>query len=398
MTKNKKESLFVAIPSFIVLGLPLLYVATDNGVVRGFRLLVILALGLGLGLFAMFRQHALTFWKRLDRGPKIALSVLIASIGISTALSSMNSDALFGLSPAYLGVASWLCFIAVAIFLSSKFNTILLSWVGFGVATLVSIISLLTSTFYIQYGFRVSGLLLQETALGCYAGIGAIIALYLLRNNLKPQFRYLLVAGFAINITTLILTQSRAFYAATIIACAVWAYYTYRQSRASAIVSLIGILVLTLAPIVGGSYFARFESSSMQNGIQYRADMYRVAARDIARENYLIGNGANSLPPDLNNENTVPADIAKTLKEGNVFMSAHDLFFDTAYYFGIPAAISLIYLFGMAAYKLMRQRQLALVLILGLLLVNALINVPSLELTLLSFVVAFGALSYKHAR
>jgi hypothetical protein len=151
-------------------------------------------------------------------------------------------------------------------------------------------------------------------------------------------------------------------------------------------------------PFAFQGYFSRYRQESIVHGSSYRLEIYEIVGKEVLAHNLILGNGTRALPADLNNRRAVPEDIARTLDQGYVFISAHDLFLDVAFYFGIIASVALLVLVACGLRTFLATRDTSLeainyLLLFGVLLMNSLVNVPTVELTSLFFIVLFGLFS-----
>jgi phage shock protein PspC (stress-responsive transcriptional regulator) len=126
--------------------------------------------------------------------------------------------------------------------------------------------------------------------------------------------------------------------------------YKHIDNRTLSIAAVVLACMISALSVVNTDYFARLHATSVEKGVSYRMNIYRMATGEILDRNIVIGSGPGVLPTDLNNIDMAPEDIAKTLDEGLIFISAHDLLLDFALYFGLIAASLLFLLFVWALF------------------------------------------------
>jgi O-antigen ligase len=392
-TKKRVVS-YIPLFFYVFLLIPFLYQPYLPDKSRAVRYVALLAVPmLALSVYSVRQAVAKHFRaaSRVKQGLIVLLLVCMAATAIVQHIH--NNLQLIGLAPDYLGLFTWLACILAALVFQSEVQRLMLSKVAlliFGSAMLASIIF---DRFFIWYGVRIPGVMFQSTTLAMYANVAIITALYHFGDK-KRRFTALAALVFVLAAAVICLCQSRIGNVMFTITLLTWAYRAFQRKRVkqSVVLALLAGVVIVL-PFAFSSYFVRFQSESVATGIGYRLDLYKTSARDLVNHNIFIGNGPGSLPAAINNPFKVPEDIAETLKLSYRFNSTHDLFFDFTYYFGSLATISFIGLIIWSVSIYFRSKladPLPYFLLFCSLLINALFNVTSLELTSLFFVVVFG--------
>lgn len=363
---------------------------------RMLRFMVLLGLTCGVACSSSYRRDIVNGFKALPTFVKWLCGLMGLIMVVSAAVSVLPWDIkLIGYKPEFMGLLAWLIFASLGLLFSKSLKHQLLS----GSVLVVAFLSLAGSFVYnwwgIVNGLRMSGLMFQPTTFAMYALVVLIICLHHLYFA-QPKWRTVL-AGVtaALAAVAIALTQSRVGYVSAVLVLAVWLLRHYRQ-RLVVSVLLAGLIVaFGLLPRLNYQYFERFYAQSVSRGVSYRLDLYKTSARDLAAHNLVIGSGPSSLPRAINDPNQVPDEIATTLKLGYSFVSTHDLYFDLAYYFGLLVMMAFGGLSLLAAWQGWRQlhQNEVLLLIFAVLVLNALLNVPSLELTSLYIVIMFGLLA-----
>lgn len=306
-----------------------------------------------------------------------------------------NEVTLWGIVPDYLGILPWMLFITLGLLFMRSAHRLLLSRPTLYILSLALIVSLFYNSFYVRHGFREAGVMFQPTTMAMYGLFGSVLCLHQLERSPRWKWQILNLLLLILSVSTVMLCQSRVAYILLLIILSAWAVKQSRKHLGLAVQIAVLIICLAVIPQVASNYFSRFSSHSVDRGISYRLDIYKTAGTDVARHNYLIGNGPATLPLAINNQNAVPPEIAKSLNLGFRFLSTHDLYFDFAYYFGCLAALLLLGLTTLALlhlYKMGGPESLALLALLVVMIGNALANVPSIELTSMYFIVLFGSL------
>ena len=379
---------------YIFLAVPLVYVHDDPVLSRTVRFLVLFLVLLLILFTASLRNKVIENYRRLPSAGRLALA-LISVLMIGSLLKSQDgiNTALLGLTPEYLGLFSWFAFGVLALLLADRLHEYLLKRGTLVFFLSVMIGSLYIDRYFIKYGMRVSGLLLQATSMGVYAALGCVIGLWHLRTAKNRSGQVLAGALIVLSLVAVLLTQSRVGYLGLAIVCSMLVVHLLAEHRKMiALIAAVVVLAVAVLPRLIPNYFERFDDSTVSIGISYRLDLYATSVRDLVSHNLLLGNGPSSLPVAINNENLVPEDIQKSLRTGDIFLSSHNLYLDMGYFFGLVAAIALLLLSIHALIVGLRHTSVELeqMLLYILLLLNALINVPSLELTSLTVILTLA--------
>ena len=375
----------------------LIYLPSNPALTRSFRLLALVGVFCVALSVSSMRKELFDNIKSFSGLTKLLVLIIIGAI-VWSSLGPLSFDnrLFIGSSPEYLGTVTWLLFIGLGALFMKYVRLHLLSR-GVALVFVASIaVSLLANSFYIRQGFRMAGVMFQPTTMGMYGIIAALVSAYLLIKQTKPHV--LFYVSFALSVLTVLLSQSRIAYVTLAVLLSVCSLYYFNKRKKMALGAAAIVVFIAIIPQVSQNYFSRFQSDSVQKGLTYRLDLYKVAGKDVLLNNPIKGNGPDSLPLAINNTNLVPEEIAKSLSLGWRFLSAHDLFFDMAYFFGCVAAIATLILTALAIKQTsvhLTEKNLFLLMIFAVLLINALFNVPSLELTSLYFVMMFGLLNHE---
>lgn|GEM_PF-1411119 len=339
------------------------------------------------------RGQFLHNFNSLNRNIRLLFWAIVLSAVLSTLLSDVPTGVrLIGFNPEFLGLATWAAFAVIGITLAHSFQKIVLSKIVLAFTSAILFIGLVYNKFYIYYGIRVNGLLLQSTTMSMYAVMCLAIGLYGLNSKDKIH-RLLSTLCIVLSTLTVIFTQSRVGYVAFVIVLFMWGLNRMKSWPAVALIAIIAMLTLSSLPHVFGNYFIRLRSSQVERGISYRVDMYRLSATDVLKKKLFVGDGPGVLPAAINDKDLVPEEIARTLEEDNLFVSTHDLYLDFAYVFGGLASLGLIVVSVYAVViNLMKRANGFLLVLFTVMILNALLNVPSLELTSMYFVALFALL------
>lgn len=397
MINIKKGVVLLPLLFYAWIALPLVYLADLSVTTKALRFTLLVAVAIVALSFHATRQ---VFWNNIQKLPyhsKVLWGVILLSVTLTSLYALWYQNLiLLNAPPEYLGLVTWIVFIILGLVFKNKVGNLLFSPVTLYIFGFALVLSLLYSIFYIRLGARVAGVMLQPTTMAMYASIAAILSLQQLRISKKSLQKSVSVFILLLSVATVILCQSRVGTTALIVSLLIWLFHAGRQSKKIRLGLLILISLTVVLHIISPSYFSRFRSQSVYRGVVYRLDLYKTSAKDLVEHNVIVGNGPATLPMAINNTDLVPENIALSLNLGFNFSSTHDLFFDFAYYFGLLGALSLVTLSIYAVLYYFRNANsfnLAYLLIFMVLLANAFLNVPSLELTSMYFVVLFGLLA-----
>lgn len=381
---------------YMFLAIPLLYISTGPATTRALRYTALL----GIPLFALTlsepRRAFTDNLRKLDTVTRICLGVFVVT-GLASCVKRLHDplNTIVGSSPDYLGLLTWIVFLIIGILFAKTIRQKLFSPGALAIGCVILIISLLFDTFYIKHGLRVAGVFFQPTTMGMYATLVAVLSY----RQLVQKIIWMRILGsttLLLATSVVILSQSRVAYLLLLLASAALASKYLRKHVRLLWVPLSIIILLAVIPILHLDYFSRLQADSIDRGTVYRLDLYKVAGRDVLEHNVLLGNGANTLPRAINDQNQVPEEIAQSLDLGYTFASSHNLFFDLSYYFGIINAVSVVYLLYRSFKNnrlLAKDIRIEYILVLTVLAANASVNIPSLELTSLLFLTLFGLLT-----
>lgn len=381
---------------YLFIALPLFYVPHHHIYSRGLRLSYVMVIAFTAILVPVGWKTMRDNLVALNRWIKMFLALSLVLVLISSLFSALETSVLFfGREPDYMGVLAWLSIIPFSLLFAHRLYQLLFSSTTVAIMVAILLISLVMGSKAIIGGYRVPGLMMQATTMAMYAVLACVVSLGVLTQNIqKPWVRKLSMIGVVLSTLTVIVTQSRLGYVGLILACT---YFSVRMipRKSPLIFMLVGVcLLLPLLTLVSNDHFSRLNATSVQRGIEYRMHIYTTTGREVLRRNLLVGDGPSVLPEDLNNSDIVPEDIAKTLREQLVFVSSHDLFLDMALYFGAIVAAGFFLLSGYALLHGLTDAQphADLRMAFVVLLINALCNTTSPEITALTFMVLLGLL------
>ncbi len=384
-----------ALLSLAVFVLPLIYtMESSTESIRLARYILLFALVGWVIASETLRKSFVKNLRTLGRPVILALSATSVLMAVSTAISQEQlAFRIFGLPVDYLGLLSWLIFIALGITVAHVVRTTINSPALLVALLLTLAMSLWSNSIYIRYGIRIGGVMLQATTMGMFAVLAGAISLYgLSRENLSRLYRRGYILCLLLATATLVLTQTRIGYVAFVFVLWWWSMEKLKGRIGAIAIVCLSMVTIAALPYISSGYFARFHLASVERGIHYRLDLYTVSGKDLLQNNLLLGNGSGTLPSSINNREAVPEEIAATLEQGHLFLSTHDLYIDFAHQFGVVAAIILVALSVTAVVRGVKARENQLLLLFLIMVLNALFNVPSLELTLLYFVFLFALL------
>lgn len=393
-------------PSAIVywlIGLPLLtipFVGNEISWSKFLRTIVLFGLAIMVLSTHRHRQALATAFRSLP----VIVRYTTALFGLLAVISSLTGPGSFGLvsfgEPTdNEGLLIWLSYLILAIFAGrqlvaslAKGQRLLLS---IGVIVLSS--SMMLDLSNLWHGFRLVGLLFQATGIGVWACLLLAAALF------GPSQKWLTPAVQWLAASCILLSQSRI----AIIGAALLLLYNlllgWRTKTRSAILIRNSVLLgyMLLIPLLFKELFIRLQLSFVSYGSIYRDQLYRYAIERITTMHlWLLGVGAGNGGAALNH-GQAPIFIAQTKAEGFVFWYAHDLFLDFAIMFGVLAALCFAIIIGYAIYTIVwrhlwRQQPL-LTSWFTILLLNALVNTPSLELSSLLLLITYAVIYTKNS-
>ncbi len=383
-----------------LLCIPLIYIPNNYTAISTLRALALFGISTGI----LFYNHVeiVNDFKRFNKVraqfKTIFLIVLLVVLGSLIKSSQPISEILLGTPPVYLGILSWLCFVVLAVTNRKTFTRHISSSSAITIFTIILSFSILIDFDNIWHGIRISGLLVQSTTLAMYAVLVIVIIFYkLINKNTENKLLLLHYITLILAIIILLLTQSRIGYLSLLISLGLITLKFNIKSKKILLCVLTIVVLLPLLAITQKNYFYRFQANRINQGSSYRSSMYYLSLLDVSKNNIVFGNGPGSLPVSINDINQVPADLADTLNQSIVFSSTHNLFLDMAYYFGLIFSFLLfaIALFGIILGLLSRDPETGVLSIIVLILfLNAVFNVPSIELTSLFFI-SLASLIYK---
>lgn len=396
---------------FLYIAIPVITYFPANPVLsrtaRAFLYLSVATLIVG---HSTLRAEFIATFRSFRKDVKFVLSALCALFFLSMLRGLIGGapveDVIFGAPPEYLGIVMWFVFVTIGIGLRQGFRQYIASPFILVVIQIGLIASMLWQYYYLLHGLRLDGLMYQATTMSFYACLGLTLALNAIRpfGKVGPSAKQsglawgiFRVAAVAVSSLAIITTQSRVGYMVMIGTFGYWAWRVYKPRQIYAVAAVLVIVVLAVLPRAYPDYFSRLQGNNVSKGVSYRNDIYKTTARDTLKPDRLIGKGPSALPDAINNKNAVPEDIAKSLNEDFIFSSTHDLYLDFVYMFGGLSAIALLYLTVRALRDGLRQDRLYLLLF-AIVLINALLNVPSLELTSLFFVGLFVLLASRSTK
>ena len=328
---------------YVFMALPLVYIPGHHIYARGLRISFVIFIAIASCLMPILYREVV---KNFGRMHPIAQRILIIIIGLmclSILFSKLDFGLLlFGREPDYLGILGWLSIVMFGLLLADNLNRLLFSQAVQRIVGAVLIISLVMGSAAVIGGYRMPGLMMQATTMGMYAVLALIVSLHQFIAKAKsPMQKYESLIVVLLSITSVIFTQSRISYLALVLVLTYFAY-KYVNRRAIVFVMITVSCVVSIIALISTEYFSRLEVASVGRGVTYRMHIYQTVAGEALKHNIIVGNGPGVLPIYLNNVDFVPEDIAKTLNEGLIFISAHDLFLDFALYFGVVAALLLL--------------------------------------------------------
>lgn len=377
--------------------LPLLYLPDWPGKARWLRFIVLVCVVLLAVIYAGI-QH-LRGRRAPSKHPSLARAfICLLGLGmIVTWLVNVTSDravAYGGMDPEYLGYVSWGLFLGAGVVFRNYAQQQIFASKNLIVALPVLGLSLLYGMFYIFHGLKLPGLLYQPLALALYANLVVVLCLHTLKQHQAALWlKWLTQLTLLLAVLTVVFCQTRLGSMVLAANLIIWSFYGL-QSKLKWRGGLLALAVMVvILPVVIPNYFVGFRAESVPAGLSYKAALYSHSVKPMASHYLWYGKGPATLPPVINNQNFVPADIAKSVGASYRFSANHDLFFDFSYFFGILAGLTLLVINVVAVLTYIRCKELfnlAYLLLFFVLLTSALFSVPSLELTPLYFIVLFG--------
>ncbi len=378
---------------FAYLLTPLLYFPNEATFSRTLRVIWLVGITLATICWPPFYSLIKRNYLDLPKFSKASLIVIAVAMVLSTIFGfSSSPNFLLGTPPEFLGLIEWICFVWLGLAFLNDAKRVLLSKPLLYVFTLCCFFSITTELYFIRFGYRAVGVMFHPTTMSMFAVCVVVLGAHqFIHSKLKKWEKI----AFAISGTSatlvVIFSQSRIGYILFAFSLLLFAWIYRKTYPYVALFYSCLVMLVVLLPVVNKAYFLRFQSASVERGIHYRIGLYKTSATDIVRHRLVLGHGANTIPTAINNQNLVPEDIAKSLHRGNRFVSTHDLFFDMAYNFGLLSALCLLILTGMGLYRAWVTHKIWF-LLLAILFANAIVNVPSIELTPLYLIVLFASL------
>ena len=378
----------------LVFALPLIVVPFQAELTKPLRWGLIVALALGLLLNGYVYKNVMN----LNKASVLVAGALLILIILSSLTShEATSVWLVGWENEFLGLVSWVAFFLIAFGLRGQIVSLLSSTLSLYAGLAILLFSLIMDYTALHYGYRLSGLLFQATSMGMFSASLLFIAVWQALYGKGDKKHFLIYGLMGLAGIAVLLTQSRIAQVTAVIVCGLVSVdYLFRFKRLHVVPIVVGALMI-LAPIVCAGYFQRLQGEQVQTGISYRSDIYR-ASLDEALEgnNILLGNGASGVPEKINSRQEAPPGLVESLDKGFMFLSSHDLFLDIALCFGLTGGILFIFLVLQASVGLLVRKLSAQDVLIGgffiVALLNAMFNVPSIEMTLIMFVLLVSLL------
>lgn len=384
---------------YVFMALPLLYVPGHHIYFRTLRVFYIIATAVLILSVPSLRAR---LFKNVDllgkRGFWLLLTILLFMIASTTTSQLEPALLLLGREPDYMGILAWLSIIVFGLFFARRLQSLLFSPTSLLIMAAVLGGSLAWGARAILMGYRAPGLMMQATTMAMYATLVAAVALHLyLKESTHRRSKLLAVVSVILSVLTVVSTQSRVGYAVLII---VFTHFASRivRTHKRVMLGLVSVAIgLTLfAAMSDSQHIQRMQAASVHRGVAYRLNIYKVTGVDIIKNNYLLGDGPSALPLSLNNIDEVPEDIAVTLREKLLFVSSHDLFIDMAQYFGLFVGVATFLVCIRVLFVGLASNQLDLKIAFVVLLLNALCNTVSPEMTAMLAMVLFSILVARH--
>lgn len=357
-----------------------------------------LLFGICISLWLLNYQKALKALVNLTLLGKLGFGGLVVGLIVSTIYSVAPAQTLFlGFPKEYQGLIAWALYLLIGVhFIGYKMNE-KIEDINRHLVNAIIVLSVYVNFSYLSFAFRLEGLLTQATVMGMYACIGVLLnSLWIARVKKLGIFPILFLF---VSLAAVLLSQSRValYVAATILIVVAGLFFNRAFVRCTLIIGTL--LAFVVVPPLVPTYFNRLNGDNVEKGAIYRLDLYNLATQNIEKKYLLSGLGASTLPKGINDKEQVPEQILKTLDQGFVFISAHDIFFDILFYFGGFALFGFIALLFNTVKRiytaLRKQEELALMGIFCIAVINGIVNTPSLEFTSLLFVTVFALQTQK---
>ena len=356
------------------------------------RAVAIIAMVVLLLASSHHRRTLVTGFRRLPSGIQLLTTVFV----VLACLSSFHGHAsagliLFGNPTDNQGLLIWLSYVLLGMYAGQHLFQTITKRQGLliGIGAVVLLESIALNFVDLLHGYRLTGSLFQATDVGIWACLVMAIALF------AHQRGWFTNSVVWLSATCVLLSQSRvAILAALLIAlyAIVYSRAQFHPRSTAQKLAIFGYLLLT--PFAFKQLFIRLQPSIVGYGTEYRGELYRFAAHRIVDLHlWLLGTGAGNGGAALNS-GTAPDFIAQTRADGFVFWYAHDLLLDFGIMFGAVAAVCFAAIVAWAGYHIIRHglwrdHPIAISWF-AVLLLNAIFNTPSLELTPLLLVTIYG--------
>lgn len=379
--------------------IPFAYVPGDILSTRQLRLYLLLLGAVIAVVVPSTRKAMLVTISQLSTFARVALSIFGLGVLLSVVLSTFTKASFMGTQPEYIGLGMWLAAVTIGLAVASRLYRLLESPVLATLGACMLALSLLMDFSAVRYGIRLDGLALQASTMGILAAIFGVIALAQLRVKKGKLEQSIAITLYILSLTTLILTQSRMTTLAFCIVAILFLIWRQHRSQLSTMAAILGVVLSIGIPVAAPSYFSRYEAQDVADGSSYRMSLYRLTAKESVQKHLVYGGGGGTVPQSINDVYDAPPDIQQSLKQHVAFLSSHNMYLDVALSFGVIVALALVALTAHAFARLSFARDgWVLLAILLLVTTNALLNVPSLELTPFFFIVLFASLVYPVAK
>jgi O-antigen ligase len=340
---------------------------------------------------ALLVEHRKIFG-RLGRLNSLLLAIFATCCLTSLSVNPHLSYDFFGAPYIRLGTTGFLACMGIGLLLTTVPGKQLLTWLYLIIIGL-SVVAVPYSWGQMHSLSRIGGLFAQSDIMACFAGVGLVLGLEMIR--LYPLKRQLLVGLQVFLLALLLLTKTRAVLFLVLALGLIWLW----QRRRGSFKPLIIYVVTAVLLLVVSHYLvpSRLTSASYASqSIHYRLTLQNYALK-ASWHRPVWGYGPGNLADALACQKLQSPALQKTCHQGYFFNSSHNIFIDRFLAVGWLGGLAFLALAVLAIYKALRAQPEVRIVGWALLLIACyyLTNVTNVTLELLLWVLILRGLYSK---
>lgn len=378
MIKKFKPSIFL----YGLLALPLIFIPDRQATSGRVQLYVWLSLLLATAFITVrlssYRNISRWFWFGFT------MAVIPIFITLGSLMLGYKPTYFVGLEPDYMGFLAWIGIVFGGILWAPSIREKMKSNGFTYIFGLLISVSLIVDHYAVVHGLPVSGLFDSSASLAVVANILVILSIQ--KSHIHRGSLATLVLGTA----TVVLSQD-VFGLICLLVILFGTMLYYRFSRQNKLYSTGLIVAIIAIVLVMPLRFTGLGNSNVVTSWHQLTTLNSDSYKNFMPNQILRGIGPATLPTDINSQNTVPLDVARSQYIQKSTFGTHSLLYDYFVFFGLVGCAGLLWLMVMSVRQCVRAQSLRYTAIYALLLTHALLFPPNIYLTGLLFIMMFGA-------